>query len=102
MGHESVPWRLGGPAEFDEELLASFQAKPQGNGTELVSWTCPYCKYEHVETVERDVDIASLDLADRPLGELPLRCECGLDHEGRPAGEAGCGYQRVLILGVDE
>lgn len=95
--HEAVPWRVGAPPELEEALLRSMDSVPRDDGSEDIRWTCPRCQQEHFRNVLRDRIWAGLVDSERK-GELPIRCECGLDHLDRPENESGCGYRTVVVV----
>jgi hypothetical protein len=102
MDHDPVPWLPGGSSEMDEELVRSFESRTLEDFHELVNWTCPRCHARQSESLERNGYWAGLEPSDNPPIDLPVKCDCGLEHEGRPPGEIGCGYRRVLILDSEE
>lgn len=102
MAHSDVPWRLGGEASLDEALFASYTSESLGDGRELIRWICPRCHHSHSETLARDDEWTGLDFVHGERVELTIKCDCGLDHLGRPEGEVGCGYRKVIFLGVKE
>jgi hypothetical protein len=100
--HQPVPWSLGGSPEFEEALRGSFLDEQLDDGSDQVRWTCPRCGHEHVRNFFREERWAGLTSGGTREEELAIKCECGLEHPGRPEGEVGCGYRTVLVLEEEE
>jgi hypothetical protein len=97
--HLPLAWSPGAPPELEEALERSFDSDPGEDGTDTVRWTCPRCNHLHVRSIDRDFDWAGLfPGSDSHSEEIVLRCECGLEHAGRPAEETGCGYRKVVSV----
>lgn len=100
--HRATRWGLNQSADFDDTLASEYTVTESAKGKRITfTGVCPYCG----GAVSCPVD---LELVPSESGAfvaqgaseliLVIECTCAEPHDGRPAGQSGCGQSWTVVV----
>jgi hypothetical protein len=105
--HQALPYAEKTDPEYAKRAAKEMTISTPTPGVDLLSGPCPQCRGEMRVLLPADVVKGARGIdwfrprpapAATEAEPVPIICECGLDHPGRPEGEDGCGAYWSLIL----